>query len=230
MKRLFALTLITLLLSVPLYAAEEIKLENDKDKISYAVGMNLGNMLRSQEFNLELEKLIAGLTATFNQQPALMSESEMALVLNDLNQQLQERAMEEQAAIAEENLKQGQEFLDANAKAEGVTTLESGLQYKYLVEGEGASPAAEDTVKVHYRGMLVDGTEFDSSFKTGAPVELKVGQVIPGWVEILQLMKEGDRMQVTIPSELAYGETGAPPVIPPNSVLLFEMELVEVVK
>lgn len=229
MKRLLvAIMLLTVGFS-PAFA-EVTSLETDSDKISYALGMNLGNMLRSLDFNIDQEKLLAGLAATFSQKRALMSESEMGLVLADLNRQMQERAMEEQAAIAEENLKRGQDFLEANGKVEGVTTLESGLQYKYLNKGEGASPTAEDTVKVHYRGMLVDGTEFDSSYKSGAPVELTVGGVISGWTEILQLMKEGDKMQVTIPSELAYGETGAPPVISPNSVLLFEMELVEVVK
>lgn len=230
MKHLLVAILLLTVITAPVFAAEVISLDNDQDKISYAVGMNLGNMLRAQEFNLDLEILIAGLSATFNGKGTLMPESEMGLVLNNLNRQLQERAMEEQAAIAEDNLRQSQEFLEANGKVEGVTTLESGLQYKYLNKGEGATPTAEDTVKVHYRGLLVDGTEFDSSYKTGAPVELQVGGVIPGWVEVLQLMKEGDKLQVTIPPDLAYGETGAPPVIGPNAALLFEMELVEVVK
>lgn len=230
MKHLFCLLLLTAMVSVPAIAAEVTSLENDNDKISYAVGMNIGNMLRAQEFNLDLDKVVAGLSATFQGQQGLMSESEMGLVLNNLNRQLQEKAMEEQAAKAEENLQNGKEFLAANAKAEGVETLESGLQYKVVVKGEGASPTLEDTVRVHYRGMHIDGTEFDSSYKLGQPAEFKVEGVIPGWVEVLQLMHVGDKLQVTIPPELAYGETGAPPVIEPNSVLLFELELVEIVK
>lgn len=230
MKHLFCLLLLTAMVSVPAIAAEVTSLENDNDKISYAVGMNIGNMLRAQEFNLDLDTVVAGLSASFQGQPGLMSESEMGLVLNDLNRQLQEKAMEEQAAKAEENLQNGKEFLAANAKADGVETLESGLQYKVVVKGEGESPTLEDTVKVHYRGMHIDGTEFDSSYKLGQPAEFKVEGVIPGWVEVLQLMHVGDKLQVTIPPELAYGETGAPPVIEPNSVLLFELELVEIVK
>lgn len=229
MKRL-VLLLLFFTATIPAFAAEVSSLETDTDKISYAVGMNIGNMLRAQEFNLDLDKVVAGLSATFQGQPGLMSESEMGLVLNDLNKQLQERALEEQAAKAAENLQRGQEFMDANAKAEGVKTLESGLQYKVVTKGEGASPTLQDTVKVHYRGMNIDGTEFDSSYKAGQPAEFKVEGVIPGWVEVLQLMHEGDKLQVTIPPELAYGETGAPPVIEPNSVLLFELELIEIVK
>lgn len=230
MKRLLVLSLLLTLVAAPVCTAEVTSLDTDKDKISYAVGMNIGNMLRAQDFNLELEKVVAGLSASFQNKPGLMSESEMGLVLNNLNKEIQKKALEEQAAINEENLQKGKEFLEANGKAEGVTTLESGLQYKYLNKGEGSTPKAEDTVKVHYRGLLIDGNEFDSSYKAGAPAEFQVGAVIPGWVEMLQLMKEGDKLQVTIPPELAYGEAGAPPVIAPNSVLLFELELVEVVK
>lgn len=230
MKHLLMVVLLFTLISAPVWAAEVTKLETDKDKISYAVGMNLGNMLVAQDFNLDLDTLVAGLTATFQKKPGLMSESEMGMVLNDLNKQLQERAMEEQAAAAEKNKKDGEDFLAANAKADGVTTLDSGLQYKAVAKGVGSTPTAEDTVKVHYRGMLIDGSEFDSSYKSGTPAEFQVSGVIPGWIEVLQLMKEGDKFQVTIPPELAYGETGAPPVIAPNSVLLFELELIEIVK
>lgn len=230
MKNLLVLSFIISLVVTPVWAEEVTKLESDQDKISYAVGMNIGKTVDALEFNIDLDKLIAGLTASFHKKPGLMSDSEMGMVLNSLQQQIQERAMAEQLAIAEENLNKGKEFLEANGKADGVTTLDSGLQYKYLNRGEGQTPKPEDTVKVHYRGMSIDGSEFDSSYKTGAPVEFQVEGVIPGWVEMLQLMKEGDKLQVTIPSELAYGETGAPPVIGPNSVLLFEMELVEVVK
>jgi FKBP-type peptidyl-prolyl cis-trans isomerase FklB len=152
------------------------------------------------------------------------------MVLNSLQQQLQEKALAEQAALAEENLRKGKEFLAANAAAEGVKTLESGLQYKILSKGEGAVPTQEDTVKVHYRGTLIDGTEFDSSYQQGQPAEFPVAGVIPGWVEVLQLMHEGEKLQVAIPPQLAYGENGAPPVIEPNTVLIFELELLEIVK
>lgn len=230
MNRLFVLPLLLLLIAVPVSAADVTSLDTDQDKISYAIGMNIGNTLQALEFNVDLDKVLAGLSATYQKKPALMSESEMGLVLNSLNKQMQEKEMAAIAAKAEENKKKGQEFLDANAKADGVTTLESGLQYKVVSKGEGAQPTLKDTVKVHYRGMNIDGSEFDSSYKLGTPAEFPVEGVIPGWVEVLQLMHEGDKFQVTIPPELAYGENGAPPVIEPNSVLLFELELVEIVK
>lgn len=230
MKRLLALSLLIALLAAPVWADEATTLATDQEKISYAIGMNIGNTLLAQEFHLDLDRVIAGLSASFQKQPGLMTESEMAMVLNSLQQQLQEKALAEQAALAEENLRKGKEFLAANAAAEGVKTLESGLQYKILSKGEGAVPTQEDTVKVHYRGTLIDGTEFDSSYQQGQPAEFPVAGVIPGWVEVLQLMHEGEKLQVAIPPNLAYGENGAPPVIEPNTVLIFELELLEIVK
>jgi FKBP-type peptidyl-prolyl cis-trans isomerase len=230
MKRLLMLSLLISLVAAPVWAAEVTKLESDQDKISYAVGMNIGKTVEALDFTLDLDILISGLSAAFQKKPGLMSDSEMGMVLNSLQQQIQERATAEQTAKAEEKLEKGKEFLATNAKEEGVTTLESGLQYKVLKKGEGPTPSAEDTVKVHYRGTSIDGVEFDSSYKTGNPVEFPVGGVIAGWIEILQLMHVGDKLSVAIPPELAYGETGAPPVIEPNSVLLFELELLEIVK
>ena len=230
MRRLLMVILVFTLISAPVWAAEVTKLENDQDKISYAVGMNIGKTVEALDFNIDLDKLIAGLSASFQKKPGLMSDSEMGMVLNSLQQQIQEKAMAEQTAKADENLRKGKEFLAENAKEKGVKTLESGLQYKVLKKGDGAKPTAEDTVKVHYRGTSIDGAEFDSSYKTGNPVEFPVGGVIAGWIEILQLMHVGEKLSVAIPPELAYGENGAPPVIEPNSVLLFELELIEIVK
>ncbi|HKJ05479.1 MAG TPA: FKBP-type peptidyl-prolyl cis-trans isomerase [Geopsychrobacteraceae bacterium] len=230
MKRLLFLPLLFTFIAAPLWAAEVNTLENDQDKISYAVGMNIGKTVEALDFNIDLDILIAGLTAAFNSEEGLLSESEMGTVLNSLQQQLQQRAMAEQAEIAEENLEKGNEFLKQNAKEEGVKSLESGLQYKIITKAAGAIPTKDDTVRVHYRGTLIDGTEFDSSYQTGNPVEFPVGGVIPGWVEILQLMHVGEKLKVAIPPSLAYGEMGAPPRIEPNTVLLFELELLEIVE
>jgi FKBP-type peptidyl-prolyl cis-trans isomerase FkpA len=139
----------------------------------------------------------------------------------------QQAAEKERAAQSEKNRQEGAEFLAANMAKEGVMTTDSGLQYKVLVEGSGESPTAEDTVQVHYRGTLIDGTEFDSSYSRGEPTEFKVGAVIAGWTEALQMMKEGDKWELYIPSDLAYGERGAGADIGPDSVLIFEVELLK---
>jgi len=230
MMRAFAFLLVVFFAVAPAFAADKVELKNDQDRISYAVGMNIGYTLKGQEFNLELDKVLAGLSATFSGKDTQMSQSEMGMILNSLQQQLQEKALAEQAELAERNLKAGQDYLDAHSKQEGVTVLESGLQYKVLVKGDGVAPTEEDTVKVHYRGTLVDGTEFDSSYTRGEPAEFPVQGVIPGWIEILQLMHVGDKFQVAIPPALAYGEAGAGQIIEPNSVLLFELELLDIVK
>jgi FKBP-type peptidyl-prolyl cis-trans isomerase FklB len=139
--------------------------------------------------------------------------------------------MQQMAKVAEEaakNEKLSQEFLTANGKKDGVVTLPSGLQYKIIKAGTGAKPAAASKVQVHYRGSLIDGTEFDSSYKRGEPASFPVNGVISGWTEALQLMKEGAKWQLVIPSDLAYGENGAPPMIPPNATLVFDVELLKI--
>jgi FKBP-type peptidyl-prolyl cis-trans isomerase len=130
--------------------------------------------------------------------------------------------------MAQSALEQGQAFMQENAKKDGVKSTPSGLQYKVITEGTGKSPKATDTVLVHYRGTLIDGTEFDSSYKHNEPIEFPLNGVIPGWTEGVQLMKEGSKYQFVIPSKLAYGQRGAPPVIPPDSTLIFEVELLKV--
>ena len=141
---------------------------------------------------------------------------------------VQEKVAKKNVELGAKNTKEGKTFLDANTKKPGVTTLASGLQYKVLTEGKGAMPKASDTVKVHYRGTLLDGTEFDSSYARKEPAEFQVGGVIKGWTEGLQLMKTGAKWQLFIPAELAYGATGAGQDIGPNATLIFEVELLEV--
>jgi FKBP-type peptidyl-prolyl cis-trans isomerase FklB len=226
MKRL-SLLLLFILLAVPVFAAP---LEDGPSKLSYAIGMSIGGDLLRQNVELDLGQLSAGLAAVYNKTDTLLTEDEMVQVLVAFQKDIQQKQQAKAAADAEVNKVAGKAFLAENAKKTGVKTTASGLQYEVLVEGDGAIPTADDQVSVNYRGSLVDGTEFDSSFKRGQPATFRVGGVIAGWTEALQLMKEGSKLNLVIPPELAYGDRGAPPVIGPGSTLVFEVELLKVVK
>lgn len=189
------------------------------DKISYALGMSLGNNLKNSGFDaLDYSKLAKGIQDVFEQNATEMSAQEAQSIINDYFQTLQEKA-------AEGAIKEGKAFLDANAKRSEVITLESGLQYEIINEGKGNVPAATDKVTVHYHGTLIDGTVFDSSVNRGEPATFGVTQVISGWVEALQLMPVGSKWKLFIPSNLAYGAQGAGQHIGPHTTLIFEVEL-----
>jgi FKBP-type peptidyl-prolyl cis-trans isomerase FklB len=158
----------------------------------------------------------------------LMTEEEVRQTLTDFHQLRVQQQEEKRRQEADKNLAQGDAFLSENKKKEGVKELPSGLQYKVLVEGSGKTPKLEDTVTTHYKGTLLDGTEFDSSYSRGEPVKFQVNQVIAGWTQALQMMQEGDKWELYLPPQLAYGERGAPPKIAPNSTLTFEVELLAV--
>ncbi len=218
-----------------------LNLESQESKAAYAVGVSSGmamaqNLatLEGTSISLDKEILIQAFADGLNDESRFDQET-MQQVMNDFRQQMsvamQEKQKQEQAAQAEvaaENLVKGTEFLEQNKQKEDVVTLPSGLQYKVLEAGEGTSPAATDRVKVHYRGTLIDGSQFDSSYDRGQPATFGVNQVISGWTEALQLMKEGAKWELYIPAELAYGSISRPS-IPGNSVLLFTVELLEVV-
>lgn len=224
-KIILVLTLLALFST--LVCAED-KFKTEQEKLGYAIGMNIGMNMKQQGVDVDPAQLAAGLQAALKGEETVLTQEEMGQILTAYQQQMQMEQMAQAAAEAEKNEKLAQDFLDTNSKLEGVTTLESGLQYKVLASGQGATPKAESTVQVHYRGTLIDGTEFDSSYQRGEPVSFPVNGVIPGWTEALQLMKEGDKWQLVIPSQLAYAERGAPPVIPPNAALVFEVELLKV--
>lgn len=194
-----------------------------RDRFSYAMGLNFGLNLRQSKLDLNHDALMTGFKDGIAGQ-ARMTPEEMQKVAMEF----QEQVAANLAKGGEKNLAEGQAFLEKNKSAEGVKVTESGLQYKVLREGTGKSPTPADGVRVHYRGTLIDGTEFDSSYARNQPAEFGVGQVIAGWTEALQLMKEGSKFQFFIPANLAYGERGSPPTIGPNSVLIFEVELLEV--
>lgn len=193
------------------------------DKISYALGLSIGNnFLSSGIKNVDFESFLKGMQDVVNGAPAAISYEEAQQLLNDYFSKLQEDRLEL-------NLKAGEEFLAINKERPGVVTLPSGLQYEIIKEGNGPKPSITDQVKCHYHGTLIDGTVFDSSVERGQPATFGVNQVIPGWVEALQLMPVGSKWKLFIPANLAYGKSGAGQTIEPNSALVFEVEVLEIV-
>jgi len=185
---------------------------------SYSIGYRMGASFKRQGAAVDLQAFMKGLQEGAAGAKPAMSEEQMDEALEALQKEVAAR-------LPEKNRQEGEAFLAGNARQPGVKTTKSGLQYKVLKEGSGKSPAPTDTVKVHYRGTLLDGSTFDSSYERGEPVTFPVDKVIPGWTEALQLMKVGSKWQLYIPSDLAYGKPGHPPVIAPNSTLVFEVEL-----
>jgi FKBP-type peptidyl-prolyl cis-trans isomerase FklB len=208
-------------------AADAPDLKDPKAKTSYAIGVDIGNNFKKNEIEIDPKALAAGFLDSVAGKPAL-TEAELKATLDALRQEMMSKMMAKQMEAGTSNKKEGADFLAANAKKEGVKTTASGLQYKVIKSGTGKTPKATDTVKTHYHGTLINGEVFDSSVQRGEPVEFPVNGVIPGWQEALQLMKVGDKWQLFVPSELAYGERGAGGKIGPNSTLIFEVELLEV--
>lgn len=216
-------------------AAEKASpLKTDKDKDSYAIGMDIGSGIATQGLDLDLDMLVRGLRDAAEKKDTLLSKEEHQKQMMAFRTRMIAKAREKRESEARDkfadNIKQGEAFLAANKKKEGVKTTASGLQYKVVKAGKGATPTKADRVLAHYRGTLLDGTEFDSSYKRGAPSEFPVTRVIAGWTEALQLMKVGDKWQLYIPYNLAYGANGAGEKIKPFSTLIFDIELVEVKK
>jgi FKBP-type peptidyl-prolyl cis-trans isomerase FklB len=208
--------------------AAPLNLKTQKDKASYALGMNFGTGLRKQSIDIDPAILARGLRDSFSNGKTLLTEDEAKAVLTQLQSDVRKKQQELALQLGEANKKQGLEFLEANKTKDGVVTLPSGLQYKVLQEGAGPKPAPTDTVVCNYRGTLLDSTEFDSSYKRGQPATFPVTGVIKGWTEALQLMPVGSKWQLFIPSALAYGEHGAGGQIGPNATLIFEVELLSI--
>lgn len=218
----------SLLLAGPVMAAEKKELKTQKEKASYAIGLDIGNSLKKSNLEIDNASLNKGIKDALSGGKPLMTEQEMKETITALQKDMQAKQQAQAKVAGEKNKKEGEEFLAANKKKDGVVTLPSGLQYKVIKSGTGKTPKATDSVTVHYRGTLIDGTEFDSSYKRNQAATFPVNGVIAGWTEALQLMKEGDKWQLFIPSNLAYGERGAGSTIGPNSVLIFEVELMSV--
>ncbi len=212
---------------VPAKAAP-LTLKTQKEKDSYALGMNFGTGLRKQAIDVDPAILARGLRDSFSNGKTLLTEDEARAVLTQLQSEVRKKQQDLAQQLGDANKKQGLAFLDANKTKDGVVALPSGLQYKVLQEGTGPKPAPTDTVVCNYRGTLLDSTEFDSSYKRGQPATFPVTGVIKGWTEALQLMPVGSKWQLFIPSELAYGERGAGGQIGPNATLIFEVELLSI--
>lgn len=210
---------------IPAFAADSgiKKLTTEQDKISYALGFNIGNKILA-DYPINLELFFKGIKDSHGGSN-MLTDKEIQEILMTFQQKVQQKQMEAAKMKAENNKAVGKSFLETNKDKEGVVTLASGLQYKVIEKGSGPSPKASDTVSCHYRGSTIDGKEFDSSYKRGKPASFSVGGVIKGWIEALQLMKTGSKWMLFIPADLAYGDKGAGSVIEPGSTLIFEVEL-----
>ena len=202
--------------------------KTQKEKVSYAIGMEMGKGVKAQGIEVDPTILEQGLKDALSDADSKMSEAELRQVITALQQDIRQKQRQEEEAKAADNKAKGDAFLAENAKKDGVVALPDGLQYKILTAGQGKKPLESDTVLCNYKGTFLDGTEFDSSAKAGKPVPFEVKNVIPGFKEVLQLMPVGSKWQVFVPSNLAYGERGAGGVIGPNATLIFEVELVSI--
>ena len=205
-------------------------MKTEKDKMAYAVGYDIGKRVFGDLKKIEISKelFLNGLADGVNSKTSALSDTDAMEVLNKLQQMFNEINQKEIAKEGESNLMQEKIFFEANSKKEGVVTLPSGLQYKVITQGAGKIPKATDTVVTHYRGTVIDGTEFDNSYTRGEPASFPVNKVIKGWTEALQLMNVGSKWELYIPSALAYGNQQRSEVIKPNSVLIFTIELLDV--
>lgn len=207
------------------------ELKTPKQQASYGIGLNIGKQLAGDAEDIDTDAVIRGIRDSLTKAKPALSEDQIRAALTSYGKEMQAKAEAKAKIAGEKNKGASDKYLAENAKKPGVKTTASGLQYKVLKEGKGPMPKATDKVRVHYHGTLIDGTVFDSSVERKEPAEFPVNRVIPGWVEALQLMHVGDKFQLTIPSKLAYGENGTPDgSIGPNSVLNFEVELLEIVK
>jgi FKBP-type peptidyl-prolyl cis-trans isomerase FklB len=228
--RLLTVSCLTLAIGgAGLAVAQAEKPESLEDRASYAIGLNMGRNLVAQGVSINVELLARGIRDAVGGGETLFTEQEMQATMQEFQAKVQQEQQAKFAVMGEQNKVAGEAVLTANAVKEGVVTTASGLQYKVLTAGQGGSPTAEDQVRVHYEGSLVDGTVFDSSYQRGEPVEFKLGQVIQGWNEALPLMKVGSKWRLWIPSGLAYGDQGRPPQIGPSATLMFDVELLGIV-
>jgi FKBP-type peptidyl-prolyl cis-trans isomerase len=216
-----------LLLAAQTHAGDQPPLKSDKDKVNYAIGVNIINSIKQQGVEIDLDLVIKGMKDAHSGGELLLGDEELRKAIEQYQVAVRQKRAQIMAKAAEDNKKAGEAFLAENKKKEGVVTLPSGLQYMILKTGDGKKPADADTVECHYRGTLIDGTEFDNTVRTGKPATVKVTAVIPGWREALKLMPTGSKWQLFIPSQLAYGERGSGR-IGPNATLIFEVELLAI--
>ena len=229
MKLYVSCLLVLLLTAGPAFATDKpAELKTDEQKLSYAMGLDLGEYFKSLEDKFDLGVLQQGINDGYNGNKPLLTAEEAAAIQQTFAKRQQEKQLQKTVAMVQKNRKAAEEFLKANKGKEGVVETKSGLQYKIVTKGKGAKPVPTDTVKVQYKGSLLDGKEFDSSYKRNEPAAFQVNQVIAGWQEALPLMEVGATYELFIPADLAYGDRGAPPIIEPGSMLIFQVELLEI--
>jgi FKBP-type peptidyl-prolyl cis-trans isomerase len=203
-------------------------LDTQKQKVSYSIGLDIGRNCKQGEIDIDLAALVQGIKDAISDSTPMLTEAQVQETMRQFQQEMMTKQSEKSNMVAEKNKKEGEMFLAENAKKEGVVTLPSGLQYRIIQQGSGRKPKLTDEVTTHYRGTLLDGTEFDSSYKRGEPTSFPVNGVISGWTEALQLMPVGSKWQLFIPSNLAYGMRGAGGTIGPNAALIFDIELIAI--
>lgn len=234
MKKCFALIVSVLLTGAGLACAQESESGSGEapatqmEKVSYSIGLNMGRSLEQQSVEVDLDQLIQGIRDGLGDAEAKMTDEEIQTTMQAFQQEMMQKAQQERAEAGAKNEAEGAEFLAENKEREGVMVTDSGLQYEVLEEGDGPKPAADDQVTVHYKGTLIDGTVFDSSYDRGQPATFPLNAVIPGWTEGVQLMNVGSKYKFYIPANLGYGARGQGPVIGPNATLIFEVELLEI--
>ena len=229
--RLIILSCFLLAASTHLFAADVKQApETQKEKESYSIGYQVGLKIRTDDIDVDFEKLTQGLRTGIDGKEPLLSQEEIKELIAALTEKKRQTVMRKIQEQIVKNAEESKTFLAENGKKEGVRITESGLQYRILKEGKGMTPKVEDFVKVHYRGTLTDGREFDNSYSKGAPQTVQADGVIKGWTEALQMMKVGSKWEIFVPPHLAYGRRGFGEKIPPNSVLLFEIELLSIEK
>lgn len=228
MKVLIAVALSIALVAGCVNAGDNTALKSEKDKVSYSIGLNIGNNFKNQSVDINPDILAKGIKDALSGSKSLMTETEIQETMAAFQKEMNAKQAERIKALGEKNKKEGETFLAENKKKDGVKTTASGLQYKIIKAGNGAKPKATDTVTVNYRGTLIDGKEFDSSYKRGEPASFPLNGIVPGWTEALQLMPVGSKWQLFLPSGLAYGEHGSGREIGPNATLVFEVELVSI--
>jgi FKBP-type peptidyl-prolyl cis-trans isomerase FklB len=217
-----------LLMSTGCAADGSKSLTTQKDKVSYSIGWEIGNNFKKQSIALNADAFVMGMKNALAGSPSALKDTEMQEVMTTFQKEIQEKQMKSRSEGSAKNKKEGEEFLAKNKTKPGVKTTMSGLQYKVITQGTGPKPKATDTVTVNYRGTLINGTEFDSSYKRNQPATFPVNGVIRGWTEALQLMKTGSKYELYIPSNLAYGEQGAGGDIGPDATLIFTVELISI--
>ncbi len=228
--RLLVMALSIVFLASVVSAEENVALKDQKDKVNYSIGMDIGNTLKRLSVDVNFDILVQGIRDVLSGNKTLLTAQESRDIIIAFQKEMTAKQTERMKELGEKNKKEGETFLAENKIKEGVITRPSGLQYKVIKEGTGEMPKPTDTVTTHYSGTLIDATEFDSSYRRGQPATFKVNGVIPGWTEALQMMKAGSKWRLFVPPHLAYGERGTGRDIGPNATLIFDVELLSIVK